>query len=59
MSKFPEKKAEPKKVRILSSRPGDIVLSCGVIKQLSVTEVDPDVADWLIKTYPEYMKRVD
>ncbi|MEI6420618.1 MAG: hypothetical protein WCP55_00245 [Lentisphaerota bacterium] len=59
MSKFPEKKAEPKKVRVLSSRPGDIVLLCGVIKHLSVTEVDPDVAAWLMSTYPEYIKRVD
>jgi hypothetical protein len=59
MSKHEEKKAEPKKVRVLSSRPGDIVLSCGVIKHLSVTEVDPDVATWLMNTYPEYMKVID
>lgn len=53
------KKAEPK-VRVLSSRIGDVVCADGtVIKYQDVSLVSKETADWLIKTFPENMKKVD
>lgn len=61
MAKIIEKSREDSdKVRIFSNRQGDIICKDGiVIKFESVTSVDKDLAEYLIKSHPEHIKRVD
>lgn len=60
MAKCEEKKTAPKMIKVLSKREGDVIVSGGiVIKKDRVSEVPPDVANWLKKTYPDLMLFLD
>lgn len=54
----PEKK-EAKLIRIISNRPGDIVMKNVTIKFQDVVLVDEETAQWLLKTYPKEIKAVE
>lgn len=54
------KEKDEKTIRILSNRRGDVGCADGtVIKYESVTLVTKETADWLLKSFPEYMKKVN
>lgn len=65
MAKMVEKEKEKEKVdsgkvRIYSKRKGDIIVKGRlVIKFETFHFVDKDIADYLIKSYPEYIQKVD
>ena len=63
MAKFVEKekvKVGSDKVRIYSKRPGDLIVRGGiVIKFESFNFVDKDIANALIKEYPDFVQKVD
>ena len=63
MAKINEKekvKEGSDKIRIFSKREGDIICKGGiVIKFESFNLVDKEIAEMLLKSYPEYIKKVD
>ena len=55
----PAKEVEEKKVRVISMRPGNIVLQDGhCLKHLEVIEVSEECAVWLEASFKEFIKRV-
>lgn len=54
-----DKKIEPKTIRILSNRHGDIQMKDRVISFQSVHSLDEKTAQWLLKTYPKEIKVIE
>ena len=52
-------KVDSEKIRIYSKREGDIQLASCVVKFEQFCYVTKSEAEWLLKSYPEYIKRVD
>jgi hypothetical protein len=49
----------PKLVKVLSMRPGDVVLKDGTrLKYKKVLDVTEDVAEWLFKSFPGLMEKL-
>ena len=48
--------APPAKVRVLSQRPGDLVIAEGILKFNDIMEVSQETAEMLVKIEPKFIR---
>lgn len=60
MSKKDIKREDADKIRIFSKREGDVVCVDGTLVQFQKTVlVDQAIGEWLLKSYPDLMMKID
>jgi len=60
VKKIESSDVSPEMVRVFSNRSGDIICAGGiVIKYEAITLVPVTIAEWLIKTFPKNIKKVN